>query len=560
MRKSRFTEEQIIAILTEQERGMATGEVCRKHGISPASFFKWKAKFGGMDVSDARKLKTLQLKRDAAQRAIEKHSISQRRACRLVSVDPKTVRREREPDCPGIRQRMRANFSTCLRFAPTDERSAKCDPLPEARRGLKEVRDVQNVADIFVDPEGPLDRPNYWEKTAHALLVGVVLHVLYLEENNTLAGCALLYAFVCAARAQPRQIRYKGVQFSAFVCTRSCFSPLKVQKKMVVIQSYRFCVAPMMDWTDRWCRLFHRGLTRHALLFTEMVVDHAITRGPAAHLIKHDAEAGPVALQLGGHHPVSLAEAARIGEAEGYAEINLNCGCPSDRVQDGRIGACLMREAHTVADAVFAMQAAVQVPVTVKCRLGVDDQNVEETLPHFLAAMRAAGVGRVYLHARKAWLNGLSPKENRNAPPLNYALVHEMKCAFPDIELVLNGGLPSPEIAHSAMEGLDGVMLGRAAYHDPFSLTRVDGLFFGDHSRMITRADAVEHLIAIVKKVRGDGQHVHRVTRHALGLFNGVQGARAWRQGLTRIGQDRESGSQDVASLASGILEAARSG
>lgn len=290
----------------------------------------------------------------------------------------------------------------------------------------------------------------------------------------------------------------------------------------------------MMDWTDRHCRFLHRLLSREALLYTEMVTAPALVRGGALHLLEHSREEHPVALQLGGSDPEELARAARLGEEAGYDEINLNCGCPSDRVQSGRFGAVLMEEPALVADCVAAMREAVAVEVTVKCRIGVDDQEPRAVLPAFLETIRAAGCTRVTIHARKAWLQGLSPKENRDIPPLDYDLVHAMKAAFPDLHVSLNGGIASLEAARAQLEaGLDGVMIGRAAYHQPAEvLAEADPLIFGTGQaadpvavarRMLPYIDA--HLAA--------GGKLHQVTRHMLGLFAGRPGARAWRRRLS---------------------------
>jgi len=289
----------------------------------------------------------------------------------------------------------------------------------------------------------------------------------------------------------------------------------------------------MMDWTDRHCRFLHRLLSREALLYTEMVTAPALVRGGALHLLEHSREEHPVALQLGGSDPEELARAARLGEEAGYDEINLNCGCPSDRVQSGRFGAVLMEEPALVADCVAAMREAVAVEVTVKCRIGVDDQEPRAVLPAFLETIRAAGCTRVTIHARKAWLQGLSPKENRDIPPLDYDLVHAMKAAFPDLHVSLNGGIASLEAARAQLEaGLDGVMIGRAAYHQPAEvLAEADPLIFGTGQaadpvavarRMLPYIDA--HLAA--------GGKLHQVTRHMLGLFAGRPGARAWQRRL----------------------------
>ncbi len=239
-----------------------------------------------------------------------------------------------------------------------------------------------------------------------------------------------------------------------------------------------FAVAPMMDWTDRHCRVFHRQLTRHALLYTEMVTAQAIKHGDRQRLLGFDSVEQPVALQLGGSDPRLLAEAAKIGEDFGYSEINLNVGCPSDRVQEGRFGACLMAEPQLVGDCVAAMMAAVKIPVTVKCRIGIDDQDEIEGLNRFVEAVAATDCNTFIIHARKAWLKGLSPKENREIPPLNYARVYKLKNDFPQLNIILNGGLDSLEAAQAALQNFDGVMLGRAAYHTPWLLADVDRVFF----------------------------------------------------------------------------------
>ena len=295
----------------------------------------------------------------------------------------------------------------------------------------------------------------------------------------------------------------------------------------------RFCVAPMMDWTDRHCRAFHRVLTRHALLYTEMAVDQAVLRGDRERLIGFDPAEHPVAIQLGGSDPKSLAEASKIAEDFGYAEINLNVGCPSDRVQSGRFGACLMREPQLVADCLTAMRAAVRVPVTVKHRLGVDDQDPEETLLRFVDTVRMSGVTTFIVHARKAWLDGLSPKENRDVPPLDYALVRRLKAERPDLEVILNGGLQSLDQALEEQGALDGVMLGRAAYNTPFELAAVDRRVFGAADAVASPIEAIEAYRAYVEKTMKSGVKLHAITRHLLGLFAGRPGARAWRRILS---------------------------
>lgn len=297
----------------------------------------------------------------------------------------------------------------------------------------------------------------------------------------------------------------------------------------------RYSVAPMMDWTDRHCRVFHRTLSRHTLLYTEMVTAPALVRGGARHLLTYSDVEHPVALQLGGSDPVELAEAARIGAGEGYDEINLNVGCPSDRVQSGTFGAVLMKTPDLVAACARAMREAVDVPVTVKCRIGVDDQTPEVALPDFLARIRDAGVTRVAIHARKAWLQGLSPKENRDIPALDYDLVHAMKATFPDLHISINGGIEGLAQAQDHLErGLDGAMIGRAAYHTPWdTLSRADALIFGQTNPYTTPHDVAEAMIPYVEAHIASGGRLHNITRHMLGLFQGRPGARAWRRVLS---------------------------
>ncbi|MGP1275603.1 MAG: tRNA dihydrouridine(20/20a) synthase DusA [Caulobacterales bacterium] len=297
--------------------------------------------------------------------------------------------------------------------------------------------------------------------------------------------------------------------------------------------SRRFSVAPMMDWTDRHCRAFHRLMSRRALLYTEMAVDQAVIHGDAARLIGFDPAEHPVAIQLGGSDPDRLATASRIAEEFGYAEVNLNVGCPSDRVQSGTFGACLMREPKLVAECLAAMREAVSVPVTVKHRLGVDEQDPEETLFAFVETVAKAGVTSFTVHARKAWLKGLSPKENRDIPPLDYDIVRRLKAARPDLEIILNGGLEDLEHARDQMTGLDGVMLGRAAYHTPFILSRVDSVFFGEADPFDDPFAVVEAYRPYIEAQREKGVRLHAITRHMLGLFAGRPGARRWRQILS---------------------------
>ncbi len=288
----------------------------------------------------------------------------------------------------------------------------------------------------------------------------------------------------------------------------------------------------MMDWTDRHCRSFHRALTRRALLYTEMLTTGAVLHGDRDRLLAFDAGEHPVALQLGGSEPADLAAAARIGEAEGYDEINLNVGCPSDRVQSGRFGACLMKEPALVAECMAAMGAAVKVPVTVKCRIGVDDQDPEESLFRLVELVAQAGVRTIVVHARKALLKGLSPKENRDVPPLNYPLVYRLKAARPDLTIVINGGIGSLDEAQGHLEHVDGVMLGRAAYHTPALLGAVDARIFGE-SKVVGALEAVERYRPYIARELAAGTHLAAMTRHMLGLFHGEAGARSWRRILT---------------------------
>jgi tRNA-dihydrouridine synthase A len=298
------------------------------------------------------------------------------------------------------------------------------------------------------------------------------------------------------------------------------------------LSGWRFSVAPMMDWTDRHCRAFHRTLTRRARLYSEMVTADAVIHGPRARLLGFEPAEHPVALQLGGAEPGKLAEAARIGADFGYDEINLNCGCPSDRVQSGRFGACLMREPELVAECVAAMRAAVAIPVTVKCRIGVDAQEPREALFGLVARVAAAGAAGVIVHARKAWLEGLSPKDNRTIPPLDYPLVYELKRAWPDLPIAINGGLADLDAAASALVHVDGVMLGRAAYQNPELLRDVDPRLFGEPAAHDDAFAALAAFEPYVARQLQAGVRLHDVTRHMLGLFAGRPGARLYRRCL----------------------------
>ena len=296
----------------------------------------------------------------------------------------------------------------------------------------------------------------------------------------------------------------------------------------------------MMEWTDRHCRFFHRQLTRHALLYTEMVTADAIVRGDRARLLGFDQREQAVALQLGGSEPARLAEAARIGEQFGYREINLNVGCPSDRVQSGRFGACLMREPELVGNCVRAMRDAVKISVTVKCRVGVDDQDPEKSLRELIAHCAGAGVNIFAVHARKAWLEGLSPRENRDIPPLEYELVYRVKRENPQLSIIINGGISTLDEAEAHLTHVDGVMIGRAAYHSPAILADVDARFFGG-ARMDIDA-AVAAYCDYIEQERARGVPLNAMTKHLLGLFNGQPGARQFRRHLSENATRRGAG------------------
>ena len=309
------------------------------------------------------------------------------------------------------------------------------------------------------------------------------------------------------------------------------------------VSAHRLSVAPMMDWTDRHCRVFHRQMTRRAMLYTEMVTAPAIVHGPKPRLLDFSPVEHPVALQLGGSDPTELAQAARIAGPWGYDEINLNCGCPSDRVQSGCFGAVLMERPALVADCVRAMQGETDIPVTVKCRIGVDEQDPETILPAFIETLAGAGIRHIIVHARKAWLQGLSPKENREIPPLDHDLVIRMKRRFPEMTICINGGVTSLSQAQGLLDqGLDGVMLGRAAYHDPASVLIGADALWGDAFApdAMTVIDAMRPYIA---DHLGQGGRLHQITRHMLGLFQGKPGARGWRRVLS------ENASRDGAGL-----------
>jgi tRNA-dihydrouridine synthase A len=288
----------------------------------------------------------------------------------------------------------------------------------------------------------------------------------------------------------------------------------------------------MMEWTDRHCRFFHRLLTRRALLYTEMLTTGAVLHGDRARLLRFDPAERPLALQLGGSDPRALAACARIGADLGFDEINLNAGCPSDRVRDGRFGACLMAEPALVGECVAAMKAAVSIPVTVKCRIGIDDQDPEDALEAFARAVEGADADTLIVHARKAWLKGLSPKENREVPPLDYARVYRLKAAHPRLTVVLNGGIAGVEEALAHLVHVDGVMMGRAAYQEPWRLLAVDPLVFGADAPFASPREAATALVPYIERELAQGSRLHAITRHLHGLFRAVPGARAFRRQL----------------------------
>jgi tRNA-dihydrouridine synthase A len=318
----------------------------------------------------------------------------------------------------------------------------------------------------------------------------------------------------------------------------------------------------MMEWTDRHCRFFHRVLTRRALLYTEMLTTGAVRHGDRGRLLRFDAAEHPLALQLGGSDPRALAECARIGAEAGFDEINLNAGCPSGRVQDGRFGACLMAEPELVGESVAAMKAVVSIPVTVKCRIGIDAQDPEPALENFTQAVKRAGADALIVHARKAWLKGLSPKENREVPPLDYDRVYRLKRAHPEIFIVLNGGVGSVEAARTHLQHVDGVMMGRAAYQEPWRLLDVDPLIFGETAPFANAKEAAAALAPYIKREIGHGTRLHSITRHLHGLFHAVPGARAFRRHLAGAASaphaDAEYLLAALALVGDGVLDSSR--
>jgi len=316
----------------------------------------------------------------------------------------------------------------------------------------------------------------------------------------------------------------------------------------------------MMEWTDRHCRFFHRLLTRRALLYTEMLTTGAVLHGDRARLLRHDPAEHPVALQVGGADPAALADCARIGEDFGFNEINLNAGCPSDRVQDGRFGACLMAEPALVGDCVAAMKAAVRIPVTVKCRIGIDEQDPEEALELLAGEAERAKADALIVHARKAWLKGLSPKENREVPPLDYGRVYRLKAAHPRLAVVLNGGVRDVEEAGTHLARVDGVMMGRAAYQEPWRLLAVDPLVFNRAAPFAAAKDAAAALVPYIERELAEGTRLHAITRHLHGLFRAVPGARAFRRHLAEAAARPQAGADWLTTALSLVSDAAPEG
>lgn len=333
--------------------------------------------------------------------------------------------------------------------------------------------------------------------------------------------------------------------FQRHKCHRQQFEE---PKRMQVTQDDRLSVAPMMDWTDRHCRVFHRQFSRHTLLYTEMVTAPALVRGGARHLLDHAPQEHPLVVQLGGSDPGEVAEATAICWEAGYKTVNLNVGCPSDRVQSGCFGAVLMRDPDLVARCTAAMIAASPAQVTVKCRIGVDEDQPDRVLPGFLERVAESGVSHVIIHARKAWLQGLSPKENREVPPLDYPLVLSMKDRFSDLSIAINGGITSLDQAQSFLDqGLDGVMIGRAAYHDPVNiLARADARIFGSPEAPVQAEEVARGMIPYIADHVAAGGRVHSITRHMLGLFNGRPGARAWRRHLSEQAARPHAGAEII--------------
>lgn len=318
----------------------------------------------------------------------------------------------------------------------------------------------------------------------------------------------------------------------------------------------RISIAPMMDWTDRHDRAFLRLISRHAVLFSEMVTTGAVIHGDRDKLLGYSEQEHPLVLQLGGSDPAAMAESARIGADWGYKEININVGCPSDRVQSGSFGACLMAEPDLVARCVEAMQAAVDVPVSVKCRIGIDDQDPQDSLFTLVERTKNAGCQIFYVHARKAWLQGLSPKENRDIPPLDYDLVYALKAAHPDLFIAINGGIKTMTEAQGHLAHVDGVMIGREAYQNPYILADVDQMFYGSDTPALSRQAIIEAYLPYVEEMLANGWRLNSMTRHILGLFQGQRGARMWRRHLSSEAHKPTSGVHTIVEALQATLPA----
>ena len=303
--------------------------------------------------------------------------------------------------------------------------------------------------------------------------------------------------------------------------------------KQVTKINRRFCVAPMLDWTDRHERYFLRLISKHAVLYTEMVTTGALIHGDKDRYLQFNKEEHPVALQLGGSDPEAMAICAKMAEDYGYDEVNINVGCPSDRVQNGAFGACLMAEPELVAENVSAMQNAVDIPVTVKNRIAIDDMDEYQCLPKFLEIVSQAGCETFIIHARKAWLKGLSPKQNRDVPPLNYELVYQMKRDYPQLEIIINGGIKTLEQSEQHIEQVDGVMIGREAYHNPFMMSQVDERLYGEAQDEKTEFELLDEYMEYMQKQMEQGVYLKHMSRHLLGLFTGQPGAKAWRRHIS---------------------------
>ncbi|WP_335735250.1 tRNA dihydrouridine(20/20a) synthase DusA [Rheinheimera muenzenbergensis] len=306
-------------------------------------------------------------------------------------------------------------------------------------------------------------------------------------------------------------------------------------KNNAVLLGHRFSIAPMLDWTDKHCRYFHRLLSQHAVLYTEMVTTGAIIHGSGDYLAFNEEE-HPLVLQLGGSNPVDMAHCAKLAQQRGYDAVNINVGCPSDRVQNGMFGACLMAQPQLVADCIKAMQDAVDIPVTVKTRIGIDDSDDYQFLQDFVAAVADAGCQQLIIHARKAWLKGLSPKENREVPPLNYQRVYQLKQDFPQLDISINGGIKTLQQAREQLQYLDGVMVGREAYSNPLLLSEVDALIYGSTALPLTPQQVVQQMLPYIERQMQQGARFWHIARHMLGLFQGVPGARQWRRLLSEKG------------------------